>query len=118
MIDRRSLPRYAVQIEGKLISPDLLCCTDVVVHDLSEDGALVRASTPVAFPERGYLWQARTGTLFECQIRWRKNDRLFGLRFTDPAGRARRRALIAACGARPVQVVGEGSPNAIGARAA
>jgi hypothetical protein len=89
-----------VQIEGKLISPDLLFCADVVVHDLSEDGALVRSSAPVAFPERGYLWQARTGTLFECNVRWRKNDRLFGLRFADAAGRARRRALIAACGAR------------------
>jgi hypothetical protein len=97
MNDSRSSSRHAVQIAGKLMSPDMSNCIDVVIRDLSEDGALVSASAPALFPERGYLWQARTRTLFECRVQWRKNDRLFGLRFTDVSGRAARRALIAEC---------------------
>jgi hypothetical protein len=96
MTDRRAYPRHAVRIDGKLVSPDMNCSLDVVITDLSEDGALVRTFAPATFPDRGYLWQARTGTLFECQIRWRKNGKLFGLRFIDTSGRARRRTLIAA----------------------
>jgi hypothetical protein len=95
MDNRREFPRHPVQIAGKLISADMLCCVDVVIRELSEGGALVSAPTPAAFPKRGYLWQAKTGTLFECEIRWRKGGRLFGLRFTDESTRDRLRALIA-----------------------
>jgi hypothetical protein len=97
MDDRRAFRRHPVQIEGKLISPDMLHCVDVLIRDLSEEGALVSSSVPAGFPERGYLWQARTGTLFECAVQWRKNGRLFGLRFADASCRARLRALIASC---------------------
>ncbi len=95
--DKREFPRHPVQIAGKLISADMLCCVDVVIRELSEGGALVNSAAPAAFPKRGYLWQAKTGTLFECEVRWRKNSRLFGLRFTDDSSRARLRALISAC---------------------
>ena len=109
MNDNRTSSRHAVQIAGKLMSPDMSCCIDVVIRDLSEDGALVSASAPAHFPERGYLWQARTRTLFECRVQWRKHDRLFGLRFTDVSGRETRRALIAACSGE-VQVSGRVVP--------
>jgi hypothetical protein len=71
MDDKRAFTRHAVQIAGKLISADMLCCVDVVIKDLSESGALVSSAAPAAFPKRGYLWQAKTGTLFECEVRWR-----------------------------------------------
>jgi hypothetical protein len=71
-------------------------CVEVAIHDLSEDGAFVTSKVPAQLPERVYLWEAHDGTLFECAVRWRKRDKLFGLHFPDSAGRARRRALISA----------------------
>jgi hypothetical protein len=97
MEDKRAYPRHPVRIEGKLISPDMLCCVDVVIKELSEGGALVSSAVPATFPRNGYLWQAKTGTLFECEVRWRKSNRLFGLRFTDATSRDRLRGLIDAC---------------------
>jgi hypothetical protein len=88
MQDRRAHLRHGVRIEGKLMSPDMSFCVDVVVRNLSEDGALINALAPVHMvPGRVYLWQARTRTLFECEVQWRKNDRLLGLRFTETSNR-------------------------------
>lgn len=95
MQDRRTQPRYDVQIEGKLMSPDMALCVDVVVRNLSEDGAMISALAHANMvPERVYLWQARTRTLFECQVRWRKNDRLLGLHFTENCSRLSVQALL------------------------
>ena len=111
MHDRRNSPRYGVKIEGKLMSPDMSCCVDVVIRNLSEDGALVSAlATPGLIPERMYLWQAQTRTLFECKVQWRKNDRLLGLCFTDTSNRARRRAIIDAA----MAVSGQAQPRVSG----
>ena len=88
MQDKRAHPRYGVRIEGKLMSPDMVFCVDVVIRDLSEDGAMVSALAPAdTVPERVYLWQAQTRTLFECKVQWRKNDCLLGLRFTEECSR-------------------------------
>jgi hypothetical protein len=96
MHERRAFARHKVRISGKLIAPDMSTCVEVVIHDLSEDGAFVTSKIPAQMPERAYLWEAHAGTIFECTIRWRKRDKLFGLHFPDAAGRARRRALIVA----------------------
>ena len=96
MQEQRAFPRYKVRIGGKLIAPDMSTCVEVTIHDLSEDGAFVTATVPAQLPDRVYLWEANAGTIFECAIKWRKREKLFGLHFPDSAGRARRRALIAA----------------------
>jgi hypothetical protein len=97
MNDRRALPRYEVQIEGKLMSPDMSFCVDVLIKDLSEDGALVSALAPANLvPDRAYLWQAKTRTLFECTVQWRKNQRLLGVQFTGTGSRERGRSLVEA----------------------
>ena len=96
MQERRAFPRYKVRIGGKLIAPDMSTCIEVAIHDLSEDGALVTSKVPAQMPERVYLLEAHAGTIFECTIKWRKREKLFGLHFPDATGRARRRALIAA----------------------
>lgn len=96
MDDRRGFSRNDVRIDGRVMAPDMSCVMDCVIENLSEDGALVSTSLPARMPQRAYLWQAQTGTLFECDVRWRKNDRLFGLHFVDAAARSRRRALIEA----------------------
>ena len=102
MDNRRAAPRYAVQIEGKLMAPDMSFCVDVVINDLSEGGALICALAPADLvPDRAYLWEAQTRTLFECYVRWRKNHRMLGLQFTDASSRERRRKLIDAATPAP-----------------
>jgi hypothetical protein len=96
-MNTRAHPRYGVRIEGKLMSPDMMFCVDVVIRDLSEGGALVNVVPPVGtVPERVYLWQAQTRTLFECKVRWRKNTYQLGLHFTEECSRLSVRDLLAA----------------------
>ena len=103
MQDKRTSIRYGVRIEGKLMSPDMAFCVDVVIRNLSEGGAMISALAPAdKVPERVYLWQAQTRTLFECEVQWRKNDRLLGLRFTDECSRLSVRDLLEA--ASPAQM--------------
>jgi hypothetical protein len=93
--DRRAAPRFPVQIEGKLMSPDMEFSVDVMINDLSEDGALLCTASPTDFvPERAYLWQATTRTLFECTVKWRKNQRMLGVQFASASSRDRRRQLL------------------------
>jgi hypothetical protein len=69
-------------------------CVDCTIRDLSETGALVSTTAPERVPSKVFLWQKETGVLFECEVRWQKAERLFGLRFVDVCGRTQRRALI------------------------
>lgn len=95
MHERRTQHRYGVRIEGKLMSPDMSFCVDVVVRNLSEDGALISALASAGdIPERVYLWQARTRTLFECTVQWRRHDRFVGLKFTQNCSRLSVRDLL------------------------
>jgi hypothetical protein len=98
MQDLRSYERQAVHIEGKIASPDMCVCVACVVLNISDGGALVSlCRNPSAIPARVYLWQAKTGTVFECEVRWRKLN-FIGLRFIDSAGSAKARAVIDAKG--------------------
>lgn len=90
----RSFPRHQVQIAGKILSPDMYCSADCTIRNISEDGAFVTTTKPVSIPDRVYLWQDKTKVVMECEVRWRKHGKLFGLHFTDIAGRAARRALV------------------------
>ena len=84
MQDRRIDSRMVVRIEGKLMSPDMAFCVDVVIRNLSETGAMISALSPAhQIPPRVYLWQAQTKTLLECKVQWLKNERLVGLHFTE-----------------------------------
>lgn len=84
MQDRRTNSRMGVRIEGKLMSPDMAFCVDVVIRNLSETGAMISALSPANLvPARVYLWQAQTKTLLECKVQWLKNERLIGLHFTE-----------------------------------
>lgn len=95
MDDRRRQPRYEVQIAGKLMSTDMSFCVDVIINDLSENGALVSALAPIDLvPGRVYLWQAQTRTLFECTVQWRKSPHVLGLQFAETANRQRRHGLL------------------------
>lgn len=117
MQDRRAHPRYDVRIEGKLMSPDMTLCVDVVIRNLSEDGAMISALAPASMvPERVYLWQAQTRTLFECQVRWCKNERLLGLHFTEDCSRLSVQALLDAAAPARVAAKQQAAASALAMR--
>jgi hypothetical protein len=93
-VERRQSPRYELRLNGRILSPDMSFGAECTIRDLSETGALVSTPVPERLPSRVYLWQVQTGMLFECEVRWQKFDKLFGLRFIDICGRAQRRAVI------------------------
>ncbi len=101
MFQERTFSRYEVAIQGKIMSPDLAHSFGCVIKDVSEGGALVAIENGAEVPDRIYLWQEQTGTIIECQVRWRKPG-LAGLKFADanaPAVRALTRICTSA--ARP-----------------
>lgn len=101
MFQERTFSRYEVAIQGKIMSPDLAHSFGCVIKDVSEGGALVAIENGAEVPDRIYLWQKQTGTIIECQVRWRKPG-LAGLKFADanaPAVRALTRICTSA--ARP-----------------
>jgi hypothetical protein len=96
MQEKRAFPRLDVEIEGRLIFADGNCVLDCVIIDISEAGARINTALDVVAPPRVYLWQAKTATVFECEVRWQER-KLIGLLFVDICGRQMRRSLIEAC---------------------
>jgi hypothetical protein len=96
MQEKRAYPRFDVEIEGRLIFADGSCVLDCVIVDISESGARIKAALDVTAPPRAYLWQAKTATVFECEVRWQER-KLIGLVFVDICGRQMRKSLIEAC---------------------
>jgi hypothetical protein len=96
MQEKREFPRYDVEIEGRLIFADGSCVLDCVIIDISESGARIKTALDVTAPPRVYLWQAKTATVFECEVRWQER-KLIGLLFVDICGRQMRKSLIEAC---------------------
>lgn len=93
MENRRAHPRREVRIDGKLILAEGARTLDCVILDLSEGGARVSVSVEMDLPEKVYLWQSDTDTVFDCEVRWRE-ARYIGLRFVDTCGRQKRRRLL------------------------
>lgn len=81
---------------------------ECIIRNISEDGALLSLVVSVQLPQRILLWEERTGCLYECHIRWRK-EHMVGVHFTDVCGRAMRHALLERCFA-PVTSGHEGMP--------
>jgi hypothetical protein len=94
MQEKRASRRYQTLIAGKLIAPEMRSVADVTIRDMSEGGALVASASMLTVPDRVYLWEAASGTLLECEVRWQKFGRLFGLRFSDQLSSARRHDLV------------------------
>jgi hypothetical protein len=100
--DNRAHPRFAARLAGRLLSLDGRCNFECTILDASEGGA--RASTPEfgLIPTRVFLSLTKTGEIFECEVRWRRDGEL-GLRFIDSAAREDRKALLRLC-ARPAHL--------------
>jgi hypothetical protein len=78
--DHRASARRRVLLAGKLVYGDSDLSVGCAIRDLSESGARVRLSGPVALPQRLKLIEVRTGQCFDCEIAWRRVPEL-GLRF-------------------------------------
>src|SRR5262249_28607575 len=66
-------------------------------RDISADGAMVEVPCNASVPGRVYLWQSKTSTIFECDVKWRKPGQI-GLHFIDVASRSKSLAVIEQCG--------------------
>src|SRR5262245_8642461 len=93
MQERRAFPRTQVRKNGKILFMDQPCYVECIIRNISEDGALLSLLVSVALPQEILLWEQRTGALYECEVRWRK-DHMVGVHFVDVCGRATRRALL------------------------
>jgi hypothetical protein len=76
--NKRAFPRWRTHKEGKLILGDDII--DCVIKDESDRGALVRTSTFTPVADKLFLFERKSGKVYECQVRWRKGD-LIGLHF-------------------------------------
>ena len=101
MQDRRALARQEVDFNGKLIFVDAARIVDCSVMDMTEDGARVELFSALEIPDRVYLWERQTNTVFECAVRWRKPGAI-GVSFQSSCGRVMRQAIVEACSLGPV----------------
>jgi len=91
--DRRAFSRHEVQKGGRLLFVDQPCYVECTIRDMSAGGALLSMFMSVPLPTLVLLWEQQTGTIRECEVRWRKG-RTVGVHFTDVYGRSTRRALV------------------------
>ncbi len=91
--DNRAVARHQVRKAGRIIFFDEPCFIECVIRNISEDGALVSMPLSLSLPDHVVLWEERTGLIYECDVRWRKNH-MVGLQFTDICNRQERRALL------------------------
>ena len=93
MISRRTTPRFEVRIPGKLMWGSAACSKLCTITDLSEEGARVDTAVFTAVPPAVDLFEAKSGNIFECAVRWQQGS-VIGLQFVDYCSRLKRRALI------------------------
>ena len=78
--EHRAAARQRVLLSGKLVYGEADLTADCAIRDLSEHGAKVRISGPVALPSRLHLIEVKTGRVFDCEIAWRRMPEV-GLKF-------------------------------------
>src|SRR5690349_14462005 len=77
---------------------------DCVIWDISEDAAIVSTTSCVHMPSKVYLWERSSTAVFECDMQWRKDPDLFGLKFcADPGKTAHRSRVTKNVSAKGVQ---------------
>ena len=94
--DRRDSPRREVRKDGKIIFVDQPFFIECAIRNMSDGGALLTMLVNFPLPRDILLWEERTGTIYECDVRWRR-EHLVGVRFVDVCGQTMRRALLEKC---------------------
>jgi hypothetical protein len=93
LTDRRAYARQDVHRAGRIIFFDEPCYIECTVRNISHDGAQVVMQMALALPYHVVLWEERTGLIYECDVRWRK-DCTVGLQFIGLCSRSERLALL------------------------
>jgi hypothetical protein len=94
--DRRAFPRHEVRRDGRILFPDQPYFIECAIRNMSEDGALLSMLVCFPLPREILLWEEKTGTIYECDVRWRR-EHMVGVHFSDVCGRMLRRALLERC---------------------
>ena len=99
--NNRAHPRFQTRLTGRLLSLDGRCNYTCAITDVSEGGAKVGTPEWRVIPDKIYLCVVKTGDVFECDVRWRRDGEI-GMRIIDSPARASRRALLALCLLEPI----------------
>ena len=94
--DRRAFPRHQVRKDGKILFVDQPFFIECAIRNISEGGALLTLLVSFPLPREILLWEERTGTIYECDVRWRR-EHMVGVHFIDVCGQTMRRALLEKC---------------------
>jgi hypothetical protein len=94
--DRRASPRHAVRKDGKIIFVDQPFFIECAIRNMSEGGALLTMLVNFPLPKEIMLWEEKSGTIYECDVVWRRESQV-GVRFLDVCGQTMRRALLEKC---------------------
>jgi diguanylate cyclase (GGDEF)-like protein/PAS domain S-box-containing protein len=78
--NQRRHPRQKVLKDGKIISDNMSCVTDVKIRDMSASGALIRIPANVSLPESFSLLIVSERKLHSAIVRWRKGETI-GIEF-------------------------------------
>jgi EAL domain-containing protein (putative c-di-GMP-specific phosphodiesterase class I) len=71
--DQRRHARHRVLKEGKIVTPDMQCVTDVKIRDLSVGGAMVILPANISLPKVFSLLIVSERLLYPAVARWRKS---------------------------------------------
>jgi hypothetical protein len=102
VIDNRAHRRVPAHLDGRLLSLDGRCNRRCTILDVSEGGARISGPDLQLIPGRAFLFVAKTGDIFECDIRWTRGEEI-GLHFIDSATRSQRKALLSLCELEPAR---------------
>ena len=94
--NRRTSFRHTVCIPVTIISliPERFELSATII-DISIDGAQLEVVDASSVPKHCQLVRSFDDSIYDCEVRWAKGDRL-GLRFIDMCTSAQRRAIISA----------------------
>jgi hypothetical protein len=99
MQERRASPRSAVRIKVRVVICDGVF--DATMVNVSQGGVRLIVDKRRCLPSRLYLWITKVVTLFQCEVRWQRENAV-GLQFIDVSGQSLQRAMLSACISEPV----------------
>jgi PilZ domain len=89
--------RYPASAEALVHASGLRVPIGCVIRNISEGGALVTLNRPVQLPKQIFLALRKGADALECEVRWRRSNRLFGVRFGPGNKPETLEALLKAC---------------------
>ena len=79
----RKLPRHRVLKAGKIVFSNFQCSIDVMIRDISVNGARVHVPSNVGIPDSFELFVVSEGCFYPSTTRWRTGEWM-GVEFVGP----------------------------------